>query len=181
MTPLDRLMRWRSEASTTEKLYGAIVAQARLPVFYRSFGVLDTLQGRFTLLALHLFAVLHRLKGEGREGSALAQELVDRFSQDMETVHRELGVSDLRVPKSMRRLAAASKGLFQDYETTLAAGETPLAHAIAASLPDETESAELSSKALTSYLLASIEALARQDIASLRAGVPGFPEASIKP
>jgi hypothetical protein len=81
----------------------------------------------------------------------------------------------------MRRLAAASKGLFQDYETTLAAGETPLAHAIAASLPDETESAELSSKALTSYLLASIEALARQDIASLRAGVPGFPEASIKP
>ena len=181
VTPLDRLMRWRSEASTTEKLYGAIVAQARLPVFYRSFGVPDTLLGRFTLLALHLFAVLHRLKGEGREGSALAQELVDRFSQDMETVHRELGVSDLRIPKSMRRLAAASKGLFQDYETTLAAGETPLAHAIAASLPDETESAELSSKALTSYLLASIEALARQDIASLRAGVPGFPEASIKP
>ncbi|HSB58942.1 MAG TPA: hypothetical protein VLD66_05010 [Methyloceanibacter sp.] len=47
-TPLDRLMRWRSEASTTEKLYGAIVAQARLPVFYRRFGVPDTLRGRFT-------------------------------------------------------------------------------------------------------------------------------------
>jgi len=121
LTPLDRLMRWRSEASTTEKLYGAIVAQARLAVFYRSFGVPDTLQGRFTLLALHLFAVLHRLKGEGREGRALAQKLVDGFSQDMETVLRELGVSDLRVPKSMRRLAAASKGLFQDYETALAA------------------------------------------------------------
>jgi cytochrome b pre-mRNA-processing protein 3 len=181
LTPLDRLMRWRSEASTTEKLYGAIVAQARLPVFYRSFGVPDTLQGRFTLLALHLFAVLHRLKGEAREGRALAQELVDRFSQDMETVLRELGVSDLRVPKSMRRLAAASKGLFQDYETALAAGEAPLVHAIAASLPDETESAELSSRALASYLLACSEALARQDVGSLLAGTLDFPEVSVKP
>jgi cytochrome b pre-mRNA-processing protein 3 len=176
LTPLDRLMRWRSEASTTEKLYGAIVAQARLPVFYRSFGVPDTLQGRFTLLALHLFAVLHRLKGR-----ALAQELVDRFSQDMETVFREFGVGDLRVPKLMRRLAAASKGLFQDYETALAAGEAPLVHAIAASLPDETESAELSSRALASYLLACSEALARQDVGSLLAGTLDFPEASVKP
>jgi cytochrome b pre-mRNA-processing protein 3 len=176
LTPLDRLMRWRSEASTTEKFYGAIVAQARLPVFYRSFGVPDTLQGRFTLLALHLFAVLHRLKSGGPEGSALAQDLVDRFSQDMETVLRELGVSDLRVPQSMRRLAAASKGLFKDYETALAADQASLAHAIAASLPGETESAELSSRALASYLLASIDALDRQDIASLRAGAPDFAE-----
>jgi cytochrome b pre-mRNA-processing protein 3 len=174
-------MRWRSEASTTEKLYGAIVAQARLPVFYRSFGVPDTLQGRFTLLALHLFAVLQRLQGEGLEGRALAQELVDRFSQDMETVLRELGVGDLRVPKAMRRLAAASKGLFQDYEAALVAGEGALTHAIAASLPDETESPEVSSGALASYLLASIEALASQDIASLRAGALEFPEASIEP
>jgi cytochrome b pre-mRNA-processing protein 3 len=154
------------------------VAQARLPVFYRSFGAPDTLQG-LALLALHLFAVLHRLKAS--EGRALAQELVDRFSQDMETVLQELGVSDLRVPKSMRGLAAASEGLFQDYETALAAGEDSLARAIAASLPGEMESAELTSRALASYLLASIEAFARQDIAPLRAGVPDFAEASVKP
>jgi cytochrome b pre-mRNA-processing protein 3 len=174
-------MRWRCGASTTEKLYGAIVAQARLPVFYRSFGIPDTLQGRFTLLALHLFAVLHRLKNGSPEGTALTQDLVDRFSQDMETVLRELGVSDLRVPQSMRRLAAASKGLFEDYETALAADQASLAHAIAASLPGETESAELSSRALAPYLLASIEALDRQDIESLRAGVPDFAEARVKP
>jgi hypothetical protein len=128
VTPLDRLMRWRSEASTSEKLYGAIVAQARLPVFYRSFGVPDTLQG-FALLALHLFAVLHRLKAS--EGRALAQELVDRFSQDMETVLQELGVSDLRVPKSMRGLAAASEGRItrpplQRAKTRLRAPSPPL-------------------------------------------------------
>jgi cytochrome b pre-mRNA-processing protein 3 len=99
----------------------------------------------------------------------------------METVLQELGVSDLRVPKSMRSLAAASEGLFQDYETALAAGEDALARAIAASLPGEMERAELTSRALASYLLASIEAFARQDIAPLRAGVPDFAEASVKP
>jgi hypothetical protein len=71
--------------------------------------------------------------------------------------------------------------LFEDYETALAAGQASLAHAIAASLPGETESAELSSRALASYLLASIDALDRQDIASLRAGAPDFAEASVKP
>jgi cytochrome b pre-mRNA-processing protein 3 len=92
------------------------VAQARLPIFYRSFGVPDTFQGSFAVLSLHLFAVLHRLKEEGPLGRALAQELIDRFSQDMEPVLRGLGVSDLRIPKSMRRLAGSSQGSLQDYE-----------------------------------------------------------------
>ena len=99
LNPLDRLRRWRSGASNSEKLYGAIVAQARLPIFYRSLGVPDTLEGRFTLLSLHLFVVLHRLKAEGAEGAGIVQGLVDRFSQDMETVLRELGVSDIAHPK----------------------------------------------------------------------------------
>jgi len=178
LNPLDRLMRWRPGASNTEKLYGAIVAQARLPIFYRSFGVPDTLEGRFTLLSLHLFAVLRRLEGEGAEGAALAQELVDRFSQDMETVLRELGVSDLRIPKMMRGLAGSSRGLLQEYRTAFAEGEASLAEVIAASLPDETGGAELSSKALASYLRLCVKALEQQPFASLQAGVLDFPRVS---
>lgn len=45
LNPLYRLMRWRSEMRNSEKLYGAIVAQARLPVFYRDLGIPDTLEG----------------------------------------------------------------------------------------------------------------------------------------
>ena len=123
-------MRWRSGPNISEKLYGAIVAQARLPGFYRSFAVPDTLQGRFTVLSLHLFAVLHRLAREAASGWVLAQELVDRFSKDMETVLRELGVSDVRIPKSMRGLAASSHSLLAGYEAAFAAGEPSLAEAI---------------------------------------------------
>jgi cytochrome b pre-mRNA-processing protein 3 len=55
-----------------------------------------------------LFAVLHRLKQEGPAGLGLAQELSDRFSEDMETVLREIGVGDITIPKKMRKLAASS-------------------------------------------------------------------------
>ncbi len=66
LNPLKRLRSRRSKTSKSQKLYGAIVAQARLPDFYRDLGVPDSLDGRFAVLSLHLFIVLHRLKQEGR-------------------------------------------------------------------------------------------------------------------
>jgi cytochrome b pre-mRNA-processing protein 3 len=169
-------MRWRSGTSSTYKLYGSIVAQARLPVFYRSLGIPDSLQGRLTLLSLHLFAVLHRLKGEGVPALALAQELVDRFSKDMETVLRELGVSDLRIPKRVRGLAASSQTLLEGYESAYTGGDATFAAAIAASLPLDPEHAGLSSERLASYLKASVKQLEQQPLASLQEGRLDFPE-----
>lgn len=177
LNPLDRLTRWRSAASNSEKLYGAIVARARLPIFYRSLGVPDTLEGRYMLLSLHLFALLHRLKAEGAEGAALVQGLIYRFSEDMETVLRELGVSDMPIPKKMRGLAASSLSLFQAYES-FPKGQCSLAEAIEAALPDGTANAELSSRALASYLTGCVTALEQQTYASLLAGAIEFPEVS---
>jgi cytochrome b pre-mRNA-processing protein 3 len=95
LSPLIPLFSWREKDLKAQKLYGAIVAQARLPVFYQGFGVPDTLEGRFVVLSFNLFAVLHRLKAGGAETRDLAQELMDEFTTDMETVLRELGVGDL--------------------------------------------------------------------------------------
>lgn len=71
MNPLDP-QALALRRATAKKLYGAIVAQARLPVFYRSFGLPDTAGPA----SLHLFAMLHRLKHEGAEGRAPAQEIL---------------------------------------------------------------------------------------------------------
>jgi len=134
LNPPDPLFSWRRKDASAQKLYGAIVAQARLPVFYQSFGVPDTLEGRFVLLSLNLFAVLHRLKAGGAEAQDLAQELMDQFSADMETVLREVGVGDLSIPKKMRGLVASSAALLQSYEEAYAAGEGAVAGTIARSL-----------------------------------------------
>ena len=68
---LNRLVRQRNAPSPPEKLYGAIVAQARLPVFYAEYGVPDTLDGRFAVLSLHLFVLLRRLKQGGAAASTM--------------------------------------------------------------------------------------------------------------
>jgi cytochrome b pre-mRNA-processing protein 3 len=172
LNPLSRLAHWRSTGRQPAKLYGAIVAQARLPIFYQSLGVPDTIDGRFAILALHLFAVLNRLKAEGPAGVALAQALMDRFTADMETVLRELGVSDLKVPKSMRKIAASSR----TYEAALPEGEAALAAAIAAALPLGPEPARAASSQLAPYLLGVVRLLAIKSVASLLAGELEFPQ-----
>jgi hypothetical protein len=87
-------------------------------------------------------------------------------------------VSDLRIPKKMRGLAASSHGLFRAYENAFAEGEAPLAKALAEALPQGTENAEVSSGALASYLLASVAVLERQTFACLQRGAIKFPEVS---
>jgi len=85
------------DPDTISALYGMIVAQARLPCFYRDYAVADTVNGRFDLIVLHLALVIERLMPEaGLQG--LGQGLFDRFCQDMDHNLREMGVGDLKVP-----------------------------------------------------------------------------------
>ena len=106
---------------TIEAIYGMIVTQAREPLFYRDFGVPDTVNGRFDLLVLHLWMVLRRLKPiEG--GAGLAQTLFDRFCDDMDANLREMGVGDLTVPKRMQAFGEAFYGRAAAYDLALAAG-----------------------------------------------------------
>jgi len=135
LNPFPFFSAWRRDDTSAAKLYGSIVAQARLPVFYQGVGVPDTLQGRFVVLSLQLFAVLHRLRAEGSAADSLTQDLVDRFGADMETVLREIGIGDLSIPKKVRALAASSGGLLQAYEAALAEGETAIAAVVADTLP----------------------------------------------
>jgi cytochrome b pre-mRNA-processing protein 3 len=176
LNPLDRLIAWRRRKPNAGELYGAIVAQARLPVFYQGFGIPDTLDGRFAVLAAHLFVVLQKLQESGEAGASIAQALADRFSEDMETVLRELGVGDMGVPKKMRKLARSSATLLQAYGEAFAAGEDSFAATIAASLPLDGEKAEAAGRRLAPYLRAAARRLEGQDLASLQAGRVEFPE-----
>jgi cytochrome b pre-mRNA-processing protein 3 len=175
LNPLSRLITWRQGGTSAEKLYGAIVAQARLPVFYQGFGVPDTLEGRFLMLALNLFAVLHRLKLEGPAGSGLAQELTDLFGEDMETVLRETGVGDLAIPKKVRGLAASSAALLAAFDEALGEGDEALATTITGILPPDPGLPEAASRALAHYVKEAVRALEPQSCAALSAGEVGFP------
>lgn len=104
------LFRRAALRDTISALYGTIVAEARLPGFYRDYAVPDTVNGRFDLIVLHLALVLDRLAEEPALRT-LGQGLFDRFWRDTDHNLREMGVDDLAVPRQMRGLLWPRKGL----------------------------------------------------------------------
>jgi cytochrome b pre-mRNA-processing protein 3 len=114
------LFRRSARQDTISTLYGTIVAQARLPCFYREYGVPDTVNGRFDLLVLHLAFVVDRLAEEPAQRD-LGQAIFDLFCQDMDHNLREMGFGDLSVPKEMQRIGEAFYGRARAYRAALAA------------------------------------------------------------
>jgi cytochrome b pre-mRNA-processing protein 3 len=109
------------------RLYAAAVAAARVPFFYATLGVPDTLDGRFDLVALHAFLLVRRL----RDHPDLAQAIFDAMFVDMDNNLREIGVGDLSVGRHVRAMWEAFHGRSKAYEAAL---ESSDANALVAAL-----------------------------------------------
>lgn len=117
-----RLFPNKRQEGTIRSLYGAIVAQARQPRFYREYGVPDTVNGRFDMIVLHLALVLERTEALGDPARTLGQDVFDLFCSEMDGHFREVGISDLKVPKEMREVGQAFYGRRSVYRAALAEG-----------------------------------------------------------
>ncbi len=112
-----------------QALYEAIVAAARQPRFYADLGVPDTVDGRFDMIALHMFLILDRLNDSSLETAR--QSLIDTFFRDMDRSLREMGVGDLSVGKKVRKMAEAFYGRLLAYKKAAGESEEALASALA--------------------------------------------------
>lgn len=100
-------------------LYEVVVAQARTPLFYAELDVPDSVDGRFDMISLHQSLLIIRLEQLGEEGAELAQALFDQMFLDMDRSLREMGISDLRVPKHMKRMLNGFNGRAQFYKDAI--------------------------------------------------------------
>ncbi|MFT5507268.1 MAG: cytochrome b pre-mRNA-processing protein 3 [Hyphomicrobiaceae bacterium] len=91
---------------TATELYGSIVTQARLPVFYTDYGVSDVAEKRYEMIVLHIVLVLERLRGAGGFGMELSRELVEVFVSDLDGSIREMAIGDTKVPNNVKKAAA---------------------------------------------------------------------------
>ncbi len=96
-------------------LYGCALLNIRDEVFYREYGVPDTLDGRFDLLLVHIFIILNQMMDEP-DYKELSQELFDATFKDMDQTLREMGIGDMGVPKHMRRMMQAFNGRMHSYQ-----------------------------------------------------------------
>jgi len=161
-----------------QALYAAVVRQARQPEFYGEGRVSDTVEGRFELLALHGFLVLHRLKREGDATRSLAQGMFDTMFEDLDRNLREIGIGDLGVGKRIKLLAENFYGRIKVYEEGLRGAPGVLETAITRNLLTDTAATPASPGAASSsvarviadYVRREASALAVQPLRSLAAG-----------
>ncbi|HEX3422105.1 MAG TPA: ubiquinol-cytochrome C chaperone family protein [Sphingomicrobium sp.] len=104
------------------ELFEAVTRIAREPHWYIEAEVPDTIDGRFAVLATLIALVLVRLESEGEEGDSVSVALTERFVEVMEAEHRELGLGDPTLGKTVRRLVG-SLARRNDILRAAAAGE----------------------------------------------------------
>ena len=99
------------------------MARARDPWFYDQVGIPDTVMGRFDMLALHVYLLARRFKGENTtESRSLSQKVFDLFVDDLDRALRELGVGDTTVPKRKKKMVRSFYGQIEDFDHHLDGG-----------------------------------------------------------
>lgn len=149
---------------TAAALYSSCVHAARQSFFYQNLGIPDTVDGRFDLLVLHVFLLLHRLK----EHPARAAEITDLFFADMDQNLRQMGVADPGVGKRIRVMLDAFYGRIAAYESSRAEDEA-LSAALIRNLYGTAPVPDAAPPQLLAYVRrceATLAALTAEDIAS---------------
>ena len=86
------------------QLFNAVTKIAREPHWYVEAKVPDTIDGRFAVLANILALVLVRLERDGDSGELVSVAVTERFIEVMESEHREFGLGDPTLGRTVRKL-----------------------------------------------------------------------------
>lgn len=146
--------------SPVDTLFARVAEASRLPALYIEGGIPDSFEGRFESLTLHIFLVLRRLRELPPPAAELAQEFVDACFAYLELGFRNGGVSDIAVPKKMKKVGQMFYGRVQAYEAALVApGPEALTEALG-----RNACAPEAAPALAAYIRAAQERLAAADL-----------------
>ena len=88
-------------------LFQALVNEARQPHWYLIGKVPDTVDGRFAVLATVTALATVRLEHGGDTAREAAVALTERFVDAMDSEHRQMGISDPSIGKTVRKLVGS--------------------------------------------------------------------------
>ncbi len=175
------MFRWFAERAArreaADKIYEAIVAQSRNPVFYVRCGVPDTLSGRFDMLVIHMFVVMQNLKLGAGEGRLLGKEIIEAFVREMDSMVRDLGISDVHVAQEVRKIADLFYRQLIVYTNAVERrSRDALAEAIWKSFQSGDDNANVGADELADYIFQSIKNIGEMPLNLLLQGHLNFPE-----
>ena len=154
------------------RLLEATVQQAGDPRLFRAVGLADDFRGRHALLCLHVWMVLHRLKRQGPDAKALAQDYYDYFQYDVEKrVHAE-GVK-VRVSKWLKELEKIFYGSAMAFDKAVDRPGGALADALWRNT-FASEGDRAGAQALARYVRREVASLALTDLDAVLRGEVAF-------
>jgi cytochrome b pre-mRNA-processing protein 3 len=124
---LNLLRKSAARKQQAARLYDGLVRRSREPVFFAGFGVADSLDGRFDILAFHAWLMLAELKGV-----PIAQDLINLIFAGFDEAMREQGAGDMGIGHKLKAMAKAFYGRMTAYDA--AKNEQELAAALAKNL-----------------------------------------------
>ena len=167
------LFRKNTATEPVYAIYSAIVAQSRQPVFYADWLVPDTVTGRFDMISLHMALLFRRLRAEQGGQKAFSQAVFDLFFKDMDRSLREMGVTDIGIPKKIQKMGNIFFGLLAAMNEAMDRRDSAaLAAVLARNIFDEGEGNHVQS--LATYMLAQDDILAAQSADAIMAGTIQF-------
>ena len=168
---LSNLLRRSTAPRAAERLYLAAVDQARDPAFYMHGDVPDTVDGRFDMIALHVYLLLRRLRqGGDPAAAATAQALFDAMFADMDRSLREMGVGDLGVGRRVKAMAKVFYGRVAAYDRGLETEDDALTAALARNVFRTAPASQTALAALAVYVRREAASLAVQPLDALLGG-----------
>lgn len=99
-------------------VYKRIISQVDKPAIYNVFSLEKTFKTTFSLLVLHMWLCLRRLKEEGKEGVEFGQYLYEIYNHDLELRVSKAGVN-LLLTKWMKDLEKILYGNIVAYDNAL--------------------------------------------------------------
>ncbi|MCP8882503.1 ubiquinol-cytochrome C chaperone [Devosia sp. XJ19-1] len=171
------LFRKKTATEPVYAVYSSIVAQSRQPVFYTDMAVPDTVTGRFDMISLHLALLFRRLRHGPENAKVFSQAVFDLFFKDMDRSLREMGVTDLGVPKKIQKMGNIFFGLLAAMNEAMDRNDADaLAGVLARNIFDGEDTPQL--RALADYVFARDAELASQSLDTIIGGNVHFEAAA---
>lgn len=154
------------------QVFARVAEASRQPWLYLDGGIPDSFEGRFESLTLHAFLLLRRLRRLPEPAGAFAQDFTDATFSYLELGFRNGGISDIAVPKRMKKVAQSFYGRVQAYEDALAVGD----HAAFVEALRRNASPGEGAEALAAYAAEAQRGLDTLDFEALLAKAELFPD-----
>ena len=159
-----------SQNTVAMELYSGVVAQARQPYFYLDLAVPDTPDGRYDMIMIHAFLLLHRLKRDLPNTKEISQALFDIMFEDMDKNLREMGAGDVGIGRRIKEMAKGFYGRVAAYDEGLSCEDDRLELALRRNVFRQSSAEDKQVTALSSYMRREAANLSHQPIEALLRG-----------